>query len=122
MKTEQDIRRFMQENRIPLPKDSAFMDDLIRQINLLPEPAGLAGNDDRIRENVRMVKTILESVRRHNRKQALILVLVNMILSVAVFTAGYFLFAPDITTYIIMGFACLAVLALTVSFTDLVHI
>ena len=55
MKTEQDIRRFMQENRIPVPKDAAFMNDLIRQINLLPVPAGLAGDDDRIRENVRIV-------------------------------------------------------------------
>ena len=122
MKTEQDIRRFMQENRIPVPKDAAFMNDLIRQINLLPVPAGLAGDDDRIRENIRMVKTIMESIRRHNRKQALILVLVNMILSMAVFTAGYFLFTPEITTYILLGSACIAILAVTVCFTDLVHV
>lgn len=122
MKTEQDIRRFMQENRIPVPKDAAFMNDLIRQINLLPVPAGLAGDDDRIRENIRMVKTILDSIKRHNRKQALILALVNMILSMAIFTAGYFLFAHEVITYILMGSACLAVLAVTVSFTDLVRI
>ena len=122
MKTEQDIRRFMQENRIPVPKDAAFMNDLIRQINLLPTPASLTRDDEKIQENLRMVKTILDSIRKHNRKQALILVLVNMILSMAIFTAGYFLFAHEVITYILMGSACLVVLAVTVCFTDLVRI
>ena len=52
MKTEQDIRKFMQENRIPLPKDCAFMDELVRQINLLPTPASLADRDARIHQGV----------------------------------------------------------------------
>ena len=122
MKTEQDIRRFMQENRIPVPKDPAFMNDLIRQINLLPVPAGLAQKDDRIQENIRMAKTILESIKRYNRKQALILVLVNMLLSMAVFATGYVLFVPEVSTYVFMGLICLAILVVTVSFTDLVRI
>ena len=122
MKTEQDIRIFMQENRIPVPKDAAFMNDLIRQINLLPTPSGLAEKDEGIQENIRMVKTILESIKRYNRKQALILVLVNMLLSMAVFATGYFLFVPEVSTYVFMGLICLAVLVVTVSFTDLVRI
>ena len=64
MKTEQDIRKFMQENRIPVPKDSAFMDDLLRQINSLPVPASLSGTEDKVQENIRMVKTVLEEAEQ----------------------------------------------------------
>ncbi len=122
MKTEQDIKKFMQENRIPVPKDDAFMADLVRQINLLPEPAGFSCEEDRIQENLRMLKAVLDSLKRHSRRQAAMLMLVNMVLSLAVFTAGHFLLAPEMTSYILMGFVCLAILAVTVSFTDLVRI
>ena len=69
MKTEQDIRRFIQENRIPLPKNSSFMDELVRQINLLPTPASLTEREARIQENMRMLTAVMEAVRKYNRKQ-----------------------------------------------------
>ena len=122
MKTEQDIRRFMQENRLPVPKDAEFMSDLIRQINLLPTPAALSGKDDRIQENIRMVKVVLASIKKHNRKQALILVIVNMLVSIAVFTTGNILLAPDLNANLLMGTLCLAFFAVTISFSDLVRI
>ena len=135
MKTEQDIRKFMQENRIPLPKDCAFMDELVRQINLLPTPASLADRDARIRENIRVLNAVMHAVRKHNRKQILLLALVNVIICMPIFCAGYFFFTPQFLTgssiiialilqwrYALLGFICIAVLAVTVSRSDIVRI
>ena len=135
MKTEQDIRRFIQENRIPLPKDSAFMDELVRQINLLPTPASLTDRDAKIQENMRMFTAVMETVRKHNRKQILLLTLVNVIICMPIFCAGYFFITPQFLAgdsmiialilqwrYALLGFICIAVLAFTVSRSDIVRI
>ena len=135
MKTEQDIRKFMQENRIPVPKDGAFMDELVRQINLLPTPASLTEREAKIQENMRMLTAVMEAVRKHNRKQILLLALVNVIICIPVFCAGYFFITPQYLTggslivalilqwrYALTGFICLAVLAVTVSQSDIVRI
>lgn len=135
MKTEQDIRRFMQENRIPVPKDGAFMDELVRQINQLPVPASLSDRDARIKENLSMLSAVMQVVRKHNRKQMLLLALVNVIICIPVFCAGYFFITPQYLTggslivalilqwrYALTGFICLAVLAATVSRSDIVRI
>lgn len=135
MKTEQDIRKFMQESRIPLPKDGAFMDELVRQINLLPTPASLANRDARIQENLRILNAVMEAVRKHNRKQILLLALVNVIICIPIFCAGYFFITPQFLTgdsllialifqwrYALLGFICIAVLAFTVSRSDIVRI
>ena len=135
MKTEQDIRKFMQENRIPLPKNSAFMDELVRQINLLPTPASLVDRDARIQENIRVLTVVMDAVRKHNRKQVLLLALVNVIICMPIFCAGYFLITPQFLTgssiiialilqwrYALLGFICIAVLAVTVSRSDIVRI
>ena len=135
MKTEQDIRRFIQENRIPLPKNTAFMDELVRQINLLPTPASLTEREARIQENMRMLTAVMEAVRKHNRKQILLLALVNVIICMPIFCAGYFFITPQFLTgdsiviarilqwrYALLGFICIAVLASTVSQSDIVRI
>lgn len=135
MKTEQDIRRFIQENRIPLPKNSAFMDELVRQINLLPTPASLTEHEARIQENMRMLTAVMEAVRKHNRKQILLLALVNVIICMPIFCAGYFFITPQFLAgdsmiialilqwrYALLGFICIAVLAATVSQSDIVRI
>ena len=135
MKTEQDIRRFIQENRIPLPKNSAFMDELVRQINLLPTPASLTEREARIQENMRMLTAVMEAVRKHNRKQILLLALVNVIICMPIFCAGYFFITPQFLAgdfmiialilqwrYALLGFICIAVLAATVSQSDIVRI
>ena len=135
MKTEQDIRRFIQENRIPLPKDSAFMDELVRQINLLPTPASLTEREAKIQENMRMLTAVMEAVRKHNRKQLLLLALVNVIICMPIFCAGYFFITPQFLAgdsivialilqwrYALLGFICIAVLAATVSQSDIVRI
>ena len=135
MKTEQDIRRFIQGNRIPLPKNTAFMDELVRQINLLPTPASLTEREARIQENMRMLTAVMEAVRKHNRKQILLLALVNVIICMPIFCAGYFFITPQFLTgdsivialilqwrYALLGFICIAVLASTVSQSDIVRI
>ena len=135
MKTEQDIRKFIQENRIPVPKNDAFMDELVRQINLLPTPASLADRELKIQENMRMLTAVMEVVRKHNRKQMLLLALVNVIICIPVFCAGYFFITPQFLTgdsmiialilqwrYALLGFICIAVLAATVSQSDIVRI
>ena len=135
MKTEQDIRRFIQENRIPLPKNTAFMDELVRQINLLPTPASLTEREARIQENMRMLTAVMEAVRKHNRKQLLLLALVNVIICIPIFCAGYFFITPQFLAgdsivialilqwrYALLGFICIAVLAATVSQSDIVRI
>ena len=135
MKTEQDIRKFIQENRIPVPKNDAFMDELVRQINLLPTPASLADRELKIQENMRMLTAVMEVVRKHNRKQMLLLALVNVIICIPVFCAGYFFITPQFLTgdsllialilqwrYALLGFICIAVLGVTVSRSDIVRI
>ena len=135
MKTEQDIRKFMQENRIPLPKDSAFMDELVRQINLLPTPSSLEDRDAKVQENLRMLSAVMDVVRKHNRKQIILLALVNVIICISIFIAGYFLLTPQILTgdsaaivfmiqwrHVMLGFICLAAIAATVSRSDIIRI
>ena len=135
MKTEQDIRRFIQENRIPLPKNSSFMDELVRQINLLPTPASLTEREAKIQENMRMLTAVMDVVRKHNRRQMLLLALVNVIICMPIFCAGYFFITPQFLAgdsivialilqwrYALLGFICIAVLAVTVSQSDIVRI
>lgn len=135
MKTEQDIRRFMQENRIPVPKDGAFMEELMRQINLLPTPASLTESEAKIQENMRMLTAVMEAVRKHNRRQILLLALVNVIICIPIFCAGYFFITPQFLTgdsmiialilqwrHALLGFICLAAIGATVSQADIIRI
>ena len=135
MKTEQDIRKFIQENRIPVPKDDAFMDELVRQINLLPTPASLADRKLKIQENMRMLTAVMDCVRKHNRKKILLLAIVNVIICIPIFCAGYFFITPQFLTgdtiiiylilqwrYALLGFISIAVFAATVSQSDIVRI
>lgn len=120
MKTEQDIRKFMQENRIPLPKDAAFMNDLLRQINSLPVPASLSGTEDKVQENIRVVKTVLEALRKRSRKQAAIAAAVSVAVSMAICILGCLYLTPSVQNYIMMGAMSLGVTAFAISRTELV--
>ena len=135
MKTEQDIRKFMQENRIPVPKDGAFMEELMRQINLLPTPASLTESEAKIQENMRMLTAVMEAVRKHNRRQMILVALVNVIICIPIFCAGYFFITPQFLTgdsmiialilqwrHALLGFICLAAIGATVSQADIIRI
>ena len=122
MKTEQDIRRFMQENKIPVSGDDAFMANLIRQIDALPVPASLAGSDADVHENIRMLKEIFQRQAKRRRRRAVIASLVSIAFCLAIFTAGYVFHISGIRnpmTITILGFV---VTVLSVRYTGLVRI
>lgn len=135
MKTEKDIRKFMQDNRIPVPKDERFMADLVRQIDLLPIPASLDGDADDIRqENIRLVRQIMEALRRRYRRQAWLTALCSVTVCVLLVLCLFFLIGFDAPSaspvmqllhtwrYLLLGLATLIILALTLSRTDFFRI
>ena len=82
----------MQDHRIPVPKDDRFMDELVRQIDLLPVPASLSGRDEeKLNESLRIVGLIRATFRRRYRRQALLLVLADIAICAAIFLIGHLL-------------------------------
>lgn len=92
MKTEKDIRKFLHENRIAVPKDDGFMDEVVRQINLLPVPASLSQNRD-VEEKLELLKIIRATLRKRSRRQALFTLLVNTIICGCVFAGIWLCFS-----------------------------
>lgn len=82
----------MQDHRIPVPNDDRFMDELVRQIDLLPVPASLSGRDEeKLNESLRIVGLIRATFRRRYRRQALLLVLADIAICAAIFLIGHLL-------------------------------
>lgn len=135
MKTEKDIRKFMQDNRIQVPKDDRFMEDLIRQINHLPVPASLDGSsEDRIMENQRLLEMIRQAMKRRYRRQALVTLLLDVAIMSALFMAVYLFVMPQMPysspvvqaliqwRYALLGVVGLGVLSFSMSKTGLLRI
>lgn len=135
MKTEKDIRKFMQDNRIQVPKDDRFMEDLIRQIDLLPVPASLDGSsEDRIMENQRLLEMIRQAMKRRYRRQALVTLLLDVAIMSALFMAVYLFVMPQMPysspvvqaliqwRYALLGVVGLGVLSFSMSKTGLLRI
>ena len=135
MKTDKDIRKFLQDNKIQVPEDDAFIADLVRQIDLLPVPASLRGTDEeRIQENMRILSLIREMLRKRCRRQALMALLLNAALSIIMFAALYFLVNPQMPysspviqfvitwRYMFLGALSLGILAFSLSRTGLFNV
>ncbi|MBE6242718.1 MAG: hypothetical protein E7114_04785 [Bacteroidales bacterium] len=135
MKTDKDIRKFLQDNKIQVPEDDAFIADLVRQIDLLPVPASLRGTDEeRIQENMRILSLIREMLRKRCRRQALMALLLNAALSIIMFAALYFLVNPQMPysspviqfvitwRYMFLGAFSLGILAFSLSRTGLFNV
>lgn len=135
MKTDKDIRKFLQDNKIQVPEDDAFIADLVRQIDLLPVPASLRGTDEeRIQENMRILSLIREMLRKRCRSQALMALLLNAALSIIMFAALYFLVNPQMPysspviqfvitwRYMFLGAFSLGILAFSLSRTGLFNV
>lgn len=132
MKIEKDIRRFMQVNRIPVPKDDRFMKELVRQMDLLPTPASFSSEEEkRLQDNIRLVKLIRQTLTRHYRRQAVETIIVNVLLCVTIFFAATMLISPAMEydssvlqfivrwRYLLAGLACVTSLLLSLARTDL---
>ena len=135
MKTDKDIRKFLQDNKIQMPEDDAFIADLVRQIDLLPVPASLRGTDEeRIQENMRILSLIREMLRKRCRRQALMALLLNAALSIIMFAALYFLVNPQMPysspviqfvitwRYMFLGAFSIGILAFSLSRTGLFNV
>ena len=114
----------MQDHRIPVPKDDRFMDELVRQINLLPVPASLSGRDGKkLNESLRIVGLIRATFRRRYRRQALLLVLTDIAICAAIFLVGHLLLPTTASSpalqllitwrYLILGLMSLAVVCMS---------
>ena len=114
----------MQDHRIPVPKDDRFMDELVRQIDLLPVPASLSGRDEeKLNESLRIVGLIRATFRRRYRRQALLLVLTDIAICAAIFLVGHHLLPATASSpvlqllitwrYLILGLMSLAVVCMS---------
>ena len=122
MATEKDIRKFMQDNRISVPQDDAFMEELVRQINLLPTPAGLSETDT-IQDNLRILQTVRMAMKKRHRRQALLLVLTDIAICTAIFLVGDLLLPTTASSpalqllitwrYLILGLMSLSVVCMS---------
>ena len=110
----------MQDHRIPVPKDDRFMDELVRQIDLLPVPASLSGRDEeKLNESLRIVGLIRATFRRRYRRQTLLLVLTDIAICAAIFLIGHLLLPATASSpvleliitwrYLLVGLMCLSV-------------
>ena len=122
MATEKDIRKFMQDNRISVPQDDAFMEELVRQINLLPTPAGLSETDT-IQDNLRILQTVRMAMKKRHRRQALLLVLTDIAICAVIFLVGHLLLPTTASSpalqllitwrYLILGLMSLSVVCMS---------
>ena len=112
----------MQDNRISVPQDDAFMEELVRQINLLPTPASLSGTDS-IQDNLRILQTVRMAMKKRHRRQALLLVLADIAICAVIFLVGHLLLPTTASSpalqllitwrYLILGLMSLSVICMS---------
>lgn len=82
MTTEKDIRKFMKDNAPAMRDGGNFMEDIVRQIDLLPVPASLDGSGKDIESEIMLVRRLSRLVKRRNSLIAVAMTLVVVIAGV----------------------------------------
>lgn len=83
MVTEKEIRKFFMQNRPSVPVDDGFMEDLVRQIDLLPVPASLNGKDDAAcQEKILKIMDMSAKKKESDRRHAIAVASVSVICAV----------------------------------------
>lgn len=83
MVTEKEIRKFFMQNRPSVPVDDGFMEDLVRQIDLLPVPASLNGKDDvACQEKILKIMDMSAKKKESDRRHAIAVASVSVICAV----------------------------------------
>lgn len=62
MTKEKNIKKFMERNKMPLPQEKPFMDDLLKQMSLLLVPSAF---DTEKEHNIRCVNAFLKLMKRN---------------------------------------------------------
>ena len=74
------------------------MDELVRQIDLLPVPASLSGRDEeKLNESLRIVGLIRATFRRRYRRQALAVLIADIVICSIICLIGYLVLIPEVT-------------------------
>ena len=80
MATDNEIRKFIRDNMPQVKGNDRFMDELVRQIELLPVPASLAGkSEEEIRSAVDLIWATARKIKRRNRIKALSVTFLSII-------------------------------------------
>lgn len=131
MRTEKEIRKFMKDNRIPVPKNDRFMSELIRQIDLLPQPAALNDSEEELlRQNRLLVEAIRSYMRKYLHRKAITTLLVNAVICIGILLTVFLITSESSDQspllnfirewrYMVMCALCLCSLAISLHLTEL---
>ncbi len=124
MSTDKEIRQFIRENMPEIKGGDKFMAELVRQIELLPVPASLAGKSEaEIRTAMDLIAATARRIKRRNRLKAVSAAAVTAVLLGAVLAVYYLV--PDIRLFVqqhfVYVFAGVAAVVLAVALLSLRH-
>ena len=121
MSTDKEIRQFIRENMPEIKGGDKFMAELVRQIELLPVPASLAGKSEaEIRTAMDLIAATARRIKRRNRLKAVSAAAVTAVLLGAVLAVYYLvpdirLFVQQHFVYVFAGFAAVVLAAALLS-------
>ncbi|MBO8470421.1 MAG: hypothetical protein IAB82_01340 [Bacteroidetes bacterium] len=78
---DSEIRKFIHDNMPQIEGSGRFMDELVRQIDLLPVPASLDGRSEEEKQaNIRMILDVARSIKRRYRRSAILFAVLSVVL------------------------------------------
>lgn len=108
----------MQENKIHSADSKEFMEELIRQMDLLPTPASMSAEDGGMAE---LILEFKKRLKRYYRRCAILTISLDCIICVVLFALA-FLIGVSKLTLIAAGVLSVGVVAWTLSRSPLIEI